>query len=101
MSLPEWLQKPGILLNTAYQAGSQAPSGSERAVQRMTARERQDQYDLLETGFKAGGDFEVPGESYEGARNWIINDGGEVREDKAFKDDGETVKKGWLRLYYK
>jgi len=39
--------------------------------------------------------------SYEGIAWFIIHDGGEIREGKAFEKDGITVKKGFVRLYWK
>lgn len=38
---------------------------------------------------------------YEGAINFIITDGGEIRQDQAFEEDGNTPKTGWKRLYWK
>jgi hypothetical protein len=33
--------------------------------------------------------------------DWIAIDGGEIRQDKAYKEDGNTLKEGWIRLYWK
>jgi len=38
---------------------------------------------------------------YERIKDFIINDGGEIRDGPAFQDDGETVKPGWVRFYWK
>lgn len=37
----------------------------------------------------------------EDAIDFIIHDGGEIRIDKAYEADGETVKEGWVRFYWK
>jgi len=34
-------------------------------------------------------------------KQFIIDDGGETREDDAFEEDGNTIKDGWLNFYYK
>jgi len=38
---------------------------------------------------------------YENVKSFYIQDGGETREGKVFKEDGETVKNGFIRLYFK
>lgn len=38
---------------------------------------------------------------YEGMIDFIVRDGGEIREGDAYEDDGETVKAGWSILYWK
>ncbi|MCX6808135.1 MAG: hypothetical protein NTW50_00510 [Candidatus Berkelbacteria bacterium] len=34
-------------------------------------------------------------------KQFIIDDGGETREDEAFEKDGDTIRQGWLNFYYK
>ena len=33
--------------------------------------------------------------------DWIAIDGGEIRQSLAYEEDGNTVKEGWVRLYWK
>lgn len=33
--------------------------------------------------------------------DWLIRDGGEIRQGAAYEEDGNTIKEEWVRLYWK
>ncbi len=78
----------------------------------MTAyRYRREQLKSLAKQLKAEGQSGVPNDDlfsrldkyweYQGLKEFISHDRGEMREDKAFEKDGVIVKKGFVRLYWK
>jgi hypothetical protein len=65
-----------------------------------TKKEEQDeQYKNM--GFFLEGDFPANSKELTDRINFIAHDGGEARQDKSYKEDGETVDEIKVRFYWK
>ena len=65
-----------------------------------TPLKKQDRYYLLQK-FSPYQNFEQDNKAIKDITRFIIDDGGEIRQDKAYEEDEITLKKGWIRLYIK
>lgn len=66
----------------------------------MTKQEQQDA-NYEKQGFRLDRDFENNHQELKDMVDFIIRDGGEIRQDKAYELDETTIRQGWTRLYWK